>query len=862
MQHSEQELLDLQYVRLLTEFDYFVRFFFKAQYNKSFMLEPYHAQLFDALVRVARGETRRLIINIPPRYAKAIDSDTPMWTPEGWVRAGDVRVGGSLLGSDGRWTAVLGVYPQGVKPAYKVSFSDGASLVACGEHLWSARLRDKSSDRSWTAPWQIKKTDELAADLFEADGRKKWRIPVLADGNDCDISLPIDPYLFGLWLGDGHSHYAAITTMDKEIIDCFSGFEPKPHKHQSSGRATTYGIRKGFGRALLDLGVLKNKHIPDVYFRSSHRQRLALLQGISDTDGTVNKKNGEQSVSFSSKRLSDDLHFLINSLGGTWRCNESQPECGRRAYKTSISLANGDVAFRLKRKLDLVRGRSERNSPRRFVADISPVESREMVCFSVEAPDHLFCAGRDLVVTHNTEIAVKMFIAWCLANNAAAKFIHLSYSDDLALDNSSAIRDLVKSAEYQKFFPMALRADSDSKKKWFTEARGGLYATAAGGAITGFGAGGMGRRRVGTGSPADGFAGAIIIDDPLKPDDAFSDTMRDRINRRFTNTIASRTNSPETPIIVIMQRLHENDMTGFLLNGGSGEEWEHLCLSAITETGEALWPEKHSIEMLRQMEMADPYTFAGQYMQRPSPLAGGIFKPDNIQIVGAIPAGPIDWVRGWDFASTTTGDWSAGPKLGLLPDGRLIIGDMVRIRVGPDERDAALVNTAARDGDTCRISIPQDPGQAGVTQIKYLVRKLAGYTVKTSPETGSKITRAEPFASQINVGNVMMLKADWNDALISEMRMFPNGTWDDQVDGLSRAFMELIGSSQVEIFIPNIKEGRVLKTINGMPGKTISLETSDTCGGCNYEADLHCTERVCRVKSDDPACDYFARRAS
>jgi predicted phage terminase large subunit-like protein len=311
-----------------------------------------------------------------------------------------------------------------------------------------------------------------------------------------------------------------------------------------------------------------------------------------------------------------------------------------------------------------------------------------------------------------------------------------------------------------------------------------------------------------------------------------------------------------------MQRLHENDMTGFLLNGGSGEEWEHLCLSAITETGEALWPEKHSIEMLRQMEMADPYTFAGQYMQRPSPLAGGIFKPDNIQIVGAIPAGPIDWVRGWDFASTTTGDWSAGPKLGLLPDGRLIIGDMVRIRVGPDERDAALVNTAARDGDTCRISIPQDPGQAGVTQIKYLVRKLAGYTVKTSPETGSKITRAEPFASQINVGNVMMLKADWNDALISEMRMFPNGTWDDQVDGLSRAFMELIGSSQVEIFIPNIKEGRVLKTINGMPGKTISLETSDTCGGCNYEADLHCTERVCRVKSDDPACDYFARRAS
>jgi len=211
-----------------------------------------------------------------------------------------------------------------------------------------------------------------------------------------------------------------------------------------------------------------------------------------------------------------------------------------------------------------------------------------------------------------TEIAVKMFVAWCMANNPAAKFIHLSYSDDLALDNSSAIRDLIKSQEFQRFFPMALRTDSDSKKKWMTEARGGLYATAAGGAITGFGAGGMGRVYCGNGSPADGFAGCIILDDALKPDDAFSDTMRDRINRRYTNTIASRTNSPETPVVVIMQRLHENDMAGFLLNGGSGEEWEHICLPAITPEGEALWPEKHSIEMLRQMEEADPYTLLSE----------------------------------------------------------------------------------------------------------------------------------------------------------------------------------------------------------------------------------------------------------
>jgi predicted phage terminase large subunit-like protein len=435
-----------------------------------------------------------------------------------------------------------------------------------------------------------------------------------------------------------------------------------------------------------------------------------------------------------------------------------------------------------------------------------------------------------------TEIAVKMFVAWCLANCQLAKFLHLSYADDLALDNSSAIRDIVKSADYQSFFPTVIRSDSDSKKKWFLKEGGGVYATAAGGAITGFGAGGMGRTYTGTGSPADGFLGGIIIDDALKPDDAFSDTMRDRINRRFNNTIASRTNSPETPIIVIMQRLHENDMTGYLLNGGSGEHWEHLVIPAIINGNEALWPEMHSIETLRIMEQADPYTFAGQYMQIPSPLAGGIIKPDNIQIINALPIEQIEWVRGWDFASTTTGDFTAGGKLGLLHDGRVIIGDMVRVRVGPDERDAALVNTSARDGEECRISIPQDPGQAGLTQIKYLLRKLAGYSVKASPETGNKVVRAEPIASQINVGNVLMLKADWNDALISEMRMFPNGTFDDQVDAVSRAYSMLIGNEPAQFFFPS--SNQYISVIGGMEGlpsnivNEITLPPGDVCGKC------------------------------
>jgi predicted phage terminase large subunit-like protein len=103
-----------------------------------------------------------------------------------------------------------------------------------------------------------------------------------------------------------------------------------------------------------------------------------------------------------------------------------------------------------------------------------------------------------------------------------------------------------------------------------------------------------------------------------------------------------------------------------------------------------------------------------------------------------------------------------------------------------------MVNTASLDTRAVKISIPQDPGQAGKTQVIYLTRKLSGYTVKSSPESGDKITRAEPFAAQVNIGNVLMLRGEWNTKLINEMRMFPNGANDDQVDSLSRAFSEVM----------------------------------------------------------------------
>lgn len=382
---------------------------------------------------------------------------------------------------------------------------------------------------------------------------------------------------------------------------------------------------------------------------------------------------------------------------------------------------------------------------------------------------------------------VNNFVSWTTGKAPDSEFILTSYSSQLASNNSWQIRETVLHPAYREIFPaVTLRSDSAAKHEWRTSQGGIVYAAGAGGTITGYGAG----------KHRSGFGGAIIIDDPHKADEARSDVIRQGVIEWFQNTLESRKNSPEdTPIILIMQRLHEKDLAGWLIEGGNGEEWEVVSLPALREDGTALWPEKHTVDRLRMMQQAAPYTFAGQYQQRPSPPEGNIFKPDRIEVVEAIPEG-TRFVRGWDFAASIEEigkdpDYTVGGKLGVTPSGRWIIADVARLRGGPETVEAALINTAKRDGSGVRVRIPQDPGQAGKSQAANFTKLLAGFGVTAKPVSGDKITRAEPFAAQVNVGNVMMLRAEWNDPLIAEMRVFPNGAHDDQVDGLSDAFDEL-----------------------------------------------------------------------
>ncbi len=219
-----------------------------------------------------------------------------------------------------------------------------------------------------------------------------------------------------------------------------------------------------------------------------------------------------------------------------------------------------------------------------------------------------------------TELVVKSFISMGLAVNPRSNFIHLSYSDALVQDNSDSVKDIVNCEEYQRLFGLSIRRDANTKKAWKLDAGGGLYATSTLGQITGFGAG-----AVDIPGRSSKFSGAIVIDDPIKPEDALSDVEREKVNRRFETTIRNRVNSRNTPIIIIMQRLHENDLCGYLQRIEPGE-WDVLSIPCLTvdENGQehALWPFKHTVDELYAIKAANSYVFETQYMQDPKPIEG------------------------------------------------------------------------------------------------------------------------------------------------------------------------------------------------------------------------------------------------
>jgi len=351
--------------------------------------------------------------------------------------------------------------------------------------------------------------------------------------------------------------------------------------------------------------------------------------------------------------------------------------------------------------------------------------------------------------------------------------------------------DLMHDADYQRRFAARVpdRAPAD---EWSTTVR-----TAIRDANPSFKALGMGTGFTGLG------VDTLILDDPYKnAQEARSPAVNVMLRDWWQQVVLSRLNA-DTNIVVMFHRWWEGDFAGMLIEQGG---WEIMRFPAIADglphdpsgraVGQPLSP-RYSIAYLEALRASMGTAFEALYQGTPYPAEGSMFKAGKAGFVDAAPA-QATRVRRWDVAaSDNTGDFSAGVLMSKS-DNLYTIEDVTRGRWATDERDAVIRETAERDALRGPVTtvLPQDPGSAGVDSARAFVRLLSGLTVATERETGDKATRADPFASQWNGGNVRLVRGAWNEAYLNELLSFPSGKYDDQVDGSSGGFNRLAATGR------------------------------------------------------------------
>lgn len=381
-----------------------------------------------------------------------------------------------------------------------------------------------------------------------------------------------------------------------------------------------------------------------------------------------------------------------------------------------------------------------------------------------------------------SEMVTVRYSAWWLERDPAQRVIIGAYNQTLANKFSRKVRKIARDR-------IELNRERVAVDDWETEVGGGLRAVGVGAGVTGMG------------------GDLIIIDDPVKNrEEAGSPTYRDRVWDWYTDDLYTR-QEPGAAIILIMTRWHEDDLAGRILNSEDAENWEVVKLPALAladdqlgrEVGAALCPERYPLDELNKFKMVLGRSFYALYQQDPQEQEGDIFKRSDFKYmdVGDVPEG-TNWVWYWDKAATSGGgDYSAGVKMGRTPDGRYIVADVRRGQWDTHERDELCLSIMRAEGQGVVSYFEREGGSSGKDVTTYQARIFAGHAVRFDTVTGNKEVRAQPFAAQVEAGNVYLVRAIWTSAYIDELTSFPNALNDDMVDGSSGAFTKVADGGDV-----------------------------------------------------------------
>lgn len=359
---------------------------------------------------------------------KAQPLDSKILTPNGWETMGDMEIDSKVISPSGKISNVIGVFPQGEKDVYKITFSDGRSTECCKEHLWRVfqySWKNKSCDG-----WKVLSTEEIMNTSSKI--RRKYKIQLIEDKieGEEDIDLPIDPYIMGYMLGNAHfGNSISISIPDNYVVDKFNdilgidGYFLKHNGKYDYSIRSKLPLNSGTAEILHKYKTLINsvglsnklsydKFIPEVYKSSSRKQRLELIRGLIDSDGTVDK-TGSISFSTSSQRLSEDFSYMIRSIGGisktvvksTSYTYNGELKKGRVSYTSRVRYSNPKTIVSLPRKQDRISNSYQyKDCLKLDIVDIQKSRKCEAKCIMLDSVDNLYITD-DFIVTHNTFIA-------------------------------------------------------------------------------------------------------------------------------------------------------------------------------------------------------------------------------------------------------------------------------------------------------------------------------------------------------------------------------------------------------------------------------------------------------------------------
>ncbi|MFA7218251.1 MAG: phage terminase large subunit [Dehalococcoidales bacterium] len=793
-----------------------------------------------------------LLINVPPGSTKPFWEQTPVQMADGsWKLLKDVVVGDRVINRHGVGCDVTGVHIQGELPCVVIRTFGGRSLVCAEDHPiltadgWvNAGDIEVGQMLALMHSPKIEATSERSIDEFKLAGY------FVGDGSVANNSCQLDG-ITPEYLDDfiecasnlGFDHYSRV---QKNGVTTISLKSKKQEKRTGQFKGMGRGYRESTGprKWLKDVGLAgkdsRTKEVPEFVFKGTDEQVAAFLSAYFHCDGCVSfKDSGKRSIVVSvttvSKKLALGLQRLFLRLGISMRVRRRVAKNGfgyNRSLKNyiyfTVDTTDQDTAVRFLERIP-ISGPKERKlrkfKPQRrtfhqqyWPDRVSSIEllseKKKCRCLSVSDGESFVADG---VVVHNTVSCSIMFPAWCWTRWFWMRFITVSYSAVLSLESAEFSRDLIRSAEFREIFPeLEIKVDKDTKSNFRVQRvekgrkilGGNRFSTSVGGTLTGF------------------HGHILIVDDPLNPQQAASDNELRACNQWMSQTLPTRkTDKAVTPMLLIQQRLHQNDPTGYRLEHAP-HSVRHICLPGEIKNYRAqvqppelaanysedglLDPVRLSWPVLNKLkEDLGQYGFSGQVGQFPVPPGGGMFQVDRFVLVDSVehllrdPNNILGVVRFWDKASTEDGgDWTVGVKMYQLarPDGGywFLITDVRRGQWASHVRESIIRSVAEADGVGVPVFMEQEPGSGGKDSAQATIRNLAGFVSHAERSTGDKVFRADPYSVQVNNGNVMLLQADWTHPFIEEHRFFPFSTYDDQVDGASGAFSKLAGAKVVQ----------------------------------------------------------------